>query len=233
MDRKESVIKMGKEGKLLSKLIALKRKKRGYKIQITWERILLIIVLITLFPELHDQMYLARSRSTRMEIFLNSEGMGYQLGEAISKKELRQLAQSPETWDCSGGMNWYALLAGVGPGEGFYTHYSMERDHQSVFFIYLKKLSDVFPSLPRVAAIELQGKYFKIYEISSEMSVEEAIACLERHGYKRKWEREYWKNTVSIELIPESNKIRQVKIRWHTYQEYKRMLKEYKKDHKN
>ena len=53
MDRKENVIKMGKEGKLLSKLMALKRKKGGYKIRITWERVLLIIVLITQIGRAH------------------------------------------------------------------------------------------------------------------------------------------------------------------------------------
>ena len=233
MDRKESVIKMGKERKLLSKLIALKRKKRGYKIQITWERILLIIVLITLFPELHDQMYLARSRSTRLEIFLNSEGMSYQLGEVISKEELQQLAKGPEVWDCSGGMNRWALEAHVWGGIDFWASYTGKRDPQNVKVISVKRLSNVFPSLPRVVEVEFLYDKFKVYEISPGMSRKEAERCLEKYGYQE-WEGEYWKDMVSISLImgakSKGGGIGSIRIRWYSSKEYQEMLKAYKRN---
>ena len=234
MDRKESVIKMGKERKLLSKLIALKRKKRGYKIQITWERILLIIVLITLFPELHDQMYLARSRSTRLEIFLNSEGMSYQLGEVISKEELQQLAKGPEVLNCSGGMNRWALEAPhFWRGTAFWASYTGKRYPQNVKVICVKRLSNVFPSLPRVVEVEFLYDKFKVYEISPGMSRKEAERCLEKHGYQE-WEGEYWKDMVSISLTmgfeSTGGGVRQVRIRWYSPKEYREMLKAYKRN---
>ena len=210
MDRKESVIKMGKERKLLSKLIALKRKKRGYKIQITWERILLIIVLITLFPELHDQMYLARSRSTRLEIFLNSEGMSYQLGEVISKEELQQLAKGPEVWDCSGGTSRWASEAHVWGGIDFWASYTGKRDPQNVYTISVKRLSNVFPSLPRVVEVEFLYDKFKVYEISPGMSRKEISLIM---GVKSM-----------------GCGVGSIRIRWYSSKEYREMLKAYKRN---
>ena len=233
MDRKESVIKMGKERKLLSKLIALKRKKGGYKIQITWERVLLIIVLITLFPELHDQMYLARSRSTRLEIFLNSEGMSYQLGEVISKEELQQLAKGSKVLNCIDETGRWASEALIWRGTAFWASYTGKRDPQNVYTISVKRLSNVFPSLPRVVEVEFLYDKFKVYEISPGMSRKEAGRCLEKYGYQE-WEGEYWKDMVSISLTMGSEShgggVGSIRIRWYSSKEYREMLKAYKRN---
>ena len=217
----------------ISRVIALKRREKRHKINITWEKILLIIVIIVLFPEFHDQMYLARSRSTRLEIFLNSEGMSYQLGEAISKKELRQLANGPEGWDCSGGMNKWALWSGISRGEGFFADYTTEREAKNIYVIYLKRISNCFFSLPRVVEVDFRAYNFKLYEIVSGMSREEAEACLEKHGYK-KWEGEYWKDAVSIKISHGSiGGVYEIKVRWYSFWEYEKMLRHYEKEQKN
>ncbi len=179
-------------------------------------------------------MYLARSRSTRLEIFLNSEGMSYQLGEVISKEELQQLAKGPEVWDCSGGMNRWALEAPhFWKGIDFWASYTGKRDPQNVKVISVKRLSNVFPSLPRVVEVEFLYDKFKVYEISPGMSRKEAERCLEKYGYQE-WEGEYWKDMVSISLTMGSEShgggVGSIRIRWYSSKEYREMLKAYKRN---
>ena len=178
-------------------------------------------------------MYLARSRSTRLEIFLNSEGMSYQLGEVISKEELQQLAKGPEVWDCSGGTSRWASEAHVWGGIDFWASYTGKRDPQNVDTISVKRLSNVFPSLPRVVEVEFLYYKFKVYEILPGMSRKEAEHCLEKHGYQE-WEGEYWKDMVSISLImgvkSKGGGIGSIRIRWYSPKEYREMLKAYKRN---
>ncbi len=204
---------------LISKIIALKRRK------ISWERILFLILLICFLPEFYDQLYLARSRSVRFEIWMNSEGMSYQLGEKLSKMELQQL---PEAWDCGNGLGWAAGLASISRGTAYFTSYDTERDPYNVYALCVKKFSKCFLSSLRVVEIEFRYKSFKLYEIVPGMSEMEAKKCLQKHGYTEIGDT-YWKNDVAILLQFDEDGVNKIILRLYSRKEHLAIIEAYQK----
>ena len=209
-----------------------KKERKRFRpwIKITWDRILTLVVLIMLLPGLYNQHCLARSRSVRMEILLNSEGLGYYLGEKISRRELGQLDPS---WQCIGG-SFGEVMADIPWGWGFFTRGTKERDPRWVYAISVKKFSGFFSSSFYVTQMDLGFNHFKIYDIIPEMNRKEAAACLEKHGYYNRYGmEEYWKGDVSIQLEISEERVYGLILRLYRPTERRMIQKAYEQRIKN
>ena len=225
----------------------MKQGIRNYlKRKLTWDRIVILIVLALLLPELYTQHCLARSRSVRMEILLHSEGIGYHLGQRLSKKQLKE-DFSRAMYKC-GTDDLLGDLAGIPWDIGYYLNERRIRcidirgfpDPVPVPFLFKREGIQYigirgFPSPQfspdRIVDICLNNDGFQLYGIYRGMEMEEAKQCLIRHGYCYEYFG-YWKGDVKITLADYNNTVTSMEIKLYTHKQHQAMIKAYEKRQK-